>query len=380
MGRIARALAVLWVMMAGAALAQQGPAEVGVVTLTPREVPFIETLPGRAEAFQTADIRPRVGGVIAEVFYDPGQPVRAGDLLFRIEDDTYSASLQAAQAEVKRADAAVTAARSALTRARSLAGTASTRVTIENAEVALAQAEAQFSAAQAQEKLAQLDLDETQIRSPIDGVPDIAQVTIGSVVTANQAAALTTVRRLDPIFVDVQQSSAAILRRDERVRQGSLTLADRLEVDLTLEDGSTYSRHGRMVTPGSSVSTTTGTTRERFQFDNPERRILPGQFLRVQVTVGTTRALLVPQRATSRAADGTLTVFLARDGRAVQVTLTEAGTADNAWIVTDGAQAGDQVIVDGLQDLRNGAEVTPVPVTISADGVVNDGAVAQAGG
>ena len=356
-----------------------GPAEVGVVTLESRDVPYSVTLPGRAVAWQTADIRPRVGGVIAEILYDPGRPITAGQAMYRIEDETYRAALSAAEAGMRQAEAAVATAQSTLARARSLVGVGATQAAVEAAELALAQAEASLSAAQAQAQIARLDLDRTLVRSPIDGMAEIPQISIGAIVTANQSDPLTVVRRLDPIYVDVAESSASILRTRDRIRAAELQPGEELGVRLTLEDGRIHEGAGRMVSRGNAVSTSTGTATFRFAFDYPDLLILPGQFLRVQVTLGTTRAVLVPQRATSRSADGRLTAWLARDGRAEQVVLTEAGTADNAWVVTAGAVAGDRVIVDGLRDLRDGAEVSPVPVEISADGVVTDLPQAGAG-
>lgn len=349
-----------------------GPTEVGTITLATQDVPYSVTLPGRAVAWQTADIRPRVSGMIAEILYDPGRPITAGDAMFRIEDDTYRAALTSAEAGVRQAEAAVATAQSTLKRARSLVGVGSTQAAVEAAELALAQAEASLSAAQAQAQVAQLDLDRTLVRSPIDGMAEIPEVSIGAIVTANQADPLTVVRRIDPIYVDVTESSAAMLRTRDRFRASELQPGAGLGVRLTLENGRMHEGNGHMVSRGTAVSTTTGTAMFRFAFDNPDHLILPGQFLRVQVTLGTTRAVLVPQRATSRSADGRLTAFTVRDGRAVQVVLTEAGVSDNAWVVTAGVEAGDPIIVDGLENLRDGTEVTPVPVEISADGVVTD--------
>lgn len=139
---------------------------------------------------------------------------------------------------------------------------------------------------------------------------------------------------------------------------------------LTLENGEAYDATGEIVSPGVLVSQTTGTFNIRVRFPNPDRKILPGQFLRVQATLGTTQGFLVPQIATSRASAGVLTAFVARGGQAVQVTLTDAGSHGNAWIVTDGLDPGDQLIIDGLKNLRAGAEVTTVPVTMGPDGVV----------
>lgn len=380
------ALLVL-LLVAQSATAQQGPPgqrgrpggsdrdreiEVGVVTAARQDVPYVETLPGRAVAYQTAEIRPRVGGVIKEIPYQPGRPVKAGDVLFVIEDDTFRAALQSADASVAQAAATLEAAKAALERARTLRGVGTTQAALETAQVALAQAEAGVSAANAARQVAQIDMDQTRVRSPIDGIADISALSIGAIVTANQTEALTTVLRVDPIYVDVQQSSAAIIRNRALTRDGSLTRGAELDVSLTLEDGSIYQAKGRSVSPSATVSTTTGTAQFRFQFDNPDRMIMPGQFLRVEVTLGTSSGLLVPQRATSRSADGSLTAYVARDGKAEQVVLTETGTWQNQWIVSEGLNDGDAIIVDNLQNVRAGRAVKTVPVTISAQGLVSD--------
>ena len=169
-----------------------------------------------------------------------------------------------------------------------------------------------------------------------------------------------------------------LLRVRKRLQEGSLTRTDDLDIGLVLETGDTYEGQGRMVSPRSEVSTTTGTVDFRIEFDNPERVILPGQFLRVTITLGETQAILVPQRATSRGSDGSLTAFVAEGDTARQVTLIAQGTWQNAWIVTEGVAPGDQLIVDGLQNLRDGAAISTVPVTINAAGLVEDQAPTDA--
>ncbi len=243
---------------------------------------------------------------------------------------------------------------------------------LESAQVALAQAKAAPLQAKADLQTAQLDLDRTVIRSPIDGVPDVAAVSVGSLVTANQTTALTTVTRLDPIYVDESESSARIVRVRQRIASGSLTRGAQLKVSLLLEPGEEYDGTGTLISPGATVSTTTGTVDFRFQFDNPNHQIMPGQFLRAKITLGDTQAILVPQGATTREGDGSLSAFIALNGKAKKVTLTTSGTYDNARIVTDGVASDDAVILDGLKNLRDGAEIKTVPVTINAEGVVKD--------
>ncbi|WP_199262301.1 efflux RND transporter periplasmic adaptor subunit [Paracoccus binzhouensis] len=361
-----------WGQVGPGARGAQGPAEVGVMTTAEEDVPYTVTLPGRAIAYQQTGIRPQVGGEVLEITYDPGRPVKAGDVLFRLDPETLAAALAAAEAAVAGAEASLTQAQNTVTRYRRLEGSGVSAVDRANAEVALKQAEADLKSAEAARDAAQLSLQRTEITSPIDGVPDVAAVSVGDLVTASQSEVLTTITQLDPIYVDVSESSARMLRNRERINAGMLITKGAAQARLILETGEEYRGSGRIVSPGILVSPTTGTVPIRLQFDNPDRMILPGQFLRVEMTLGTTRAVLVPQRATSRASDGTLTAFVARDGKAQQVTLSEQGSYRNSWIVTQGISPGEQLILDGLQDLRAGAEITTVPVAIDVQGVVRE--------
>ena len=355
-----------------------GPSQVGVVTATLSAVPFYQTLPGRAVALQEANIRPTVEGIIDEIAYEAGKSVKTGDLLFRLRQDRYAAAAVAAEAEKAGAEAALSAAQSTVARYRKLVGQGVSQADLDTAEANLLAAQATLSAAKSDLTLAQIDLDGTEIRSPIDGIPALPDISVGAVVTANQTTALTTVRRVDPIYVDMAESSARILRNRNRVASGELVRSDDVAITLTLEDGSQYDSLGTFVSPDTQVSATTGTVSLRIQFDNPDRLIMPGQFLRVNVKLGSTQAILVPQRATRRGSDGSLTAFKVQDGKAMQITLTETGSYQNAWIVTDGITAGDQIIVDGLKSLTDGAQVTPQPVEITAEGLVEDVTAAPA--
>ncbi|GGA97338.1 efflux RND transporter periplasmic adaptor subunit [Allosediminivita pacifica] len=278
--------------------------------------------------------------------------------------------MAAAEAEVELAKASVSAAEETVSRYEGLAGTGVTQEDLASARVSLLQSRADLSSAEASLELAELDLDRTEIKSPISGFPDISTVSVGALVTENQTDALTTVTRIDPIFVDVEESSRRIGEVRNQIEAGSLSPGEQLDIGLELETGEVYDGKGELVSPGSSVSTTTGTTELRLRFDNPDHRIMPGQFLRVEIVLGTTDAVLVPQGATSRAASGALTAFVAADGTAEERTLTEQGSYRNAWIVTEGIAAGEMLIVDGLSNLRDGAEIATVPVTISDEGVV----------
>ncbi len=278
----------------------QGPRQVGVMDVAEENVPYIVTLPGRAVAYQETGIRPQVGGEVLEIAYEPGRPVKVGDVLFRLDPETLAAALAAAEAKVAGSEASLTQARSTVDRYRRLEGSGVSTVDRSNAEVALTQAEADLKAAEAERDAAQLSLRRTEIVSPIAGVPDVAAVSVGDLVTANQAESLTTITQLDPIYVDVSESSARLLRNRERMQTGTLTANAKLATRLILETGEFYSGTGRMVSPGITVSPTTGTVPIRLQFDNSDHMILPGQFLRVEMTIGTTRAVLIPQGSGDR--------------------------------------------------------------------------------
>lgn len=356
-----------------------GPKSVGVIEIRTEFVPFTVVLPGRAVAFEQADIRPRVEGTVVEIPYAPGRDVAVGDVLFRIERDSYAAEETAAEAAVSQAESALQAAQVTLQRYERLEGAGVTQETVDEARVSELEAEATLKSAQAAQQTARLNLSRTEIRSPIAGVADVPAVSVGALVTAAQTDALTTVTRLDPIYVDVAESSARMLRVREKIKEGSLRPGEQVRMTLTLENGRVYDATGEVVSPGVLVSQTTGTLNIRVKFPNPNRDIMPGQFLRLEATLGTTEGILVPQRATSRSSTGVLTAFVVRDGKAVQVTLTDAGSHGNAWIVTDGLDPGDILVVDGLKNLRNGDDVEAVPMTIGPDGLTRP-VEAQPGG
>lgn len=355
------------------------PREVGVVTAEVSDVPQVVTLPGRAVAYETAAVRPRVGGLIEAITYRTGQHVTAGQPMFRLEAGSLDSALAAAEAAEAGAIAAQQGAAATVERYRALEGRGVSRAELEAADVALSQADAQLSAARAALQTARLERERATIPAPIEGEAGAPAVTIGSIVTANQAEPLATIIRIDPVYVDLAASSARALEGRRRIAEGLLTPMDPPGIALTLEDGRPYALPGEIVASGSTVSTSTGTIDLRLQFPNPDGLILPGQFLRVDLTLGTIRAVLVPQRATTRLADGSLGVFVARDGRAERAVLTEAGVWNNAWAVTDGVEPGDLLIVDGLSNLRDGEAVRPVPVTLDENGVVVDATGETAG-
>ncbi|MCZ0960051.1 efflux RND transporter periplasmic adaptor subunit [Paracoccus benzoatiresistens] len=351
---------------------QMPPPAVGVVTVQSQQVPRILTLPGRAVARADAAIRPRVGGLITEILYRPSTALEQGAPMFRIDPTTYRANLSRAEAEVTSARAALTQAETSFGRTEQLLGSGTTQAQVDQARATLEQARAALQAAEAARTLAQAELDWTTVTSPIEGMASVAEVSVGDLVTANQSEAMATVTRLDPIEVDMYEPSARMLSVMGDISEGRLKLSETIQATLTLETGETYAATGELVAPGFTVSTSTGAVDTRFRFDNPRRLILPGMFLRGQINLGTTEAFLVTQNAASRDKTGQLSAWVVRDGKAVQVKLTDNGTYQNHWIVTAGLQSGDLLAVDNLSKLTEGAAVTTVPVSVDENGVVQE--------
>ncbi len=372
-------MAFLAALTATPVLAQQAsPAvEVGVLSMQRQEVPQGFDLPGRAVAYEQVAIRPRVGGIVTQILYTPGKEVRAGDPLFQLDDATYQAAVANDRAALVTAEANLPVKQAAFDRAQRLLNQGATRVDLETAQYDLAAAKATLEAARAALDFAQTQLSWTTVRAPIEGIPEVQEVSVGDLVTAGQTTAMTTLTRLDPIYVDMLEPSTRLLEIRRRIEDGTMTANRTMDATLVLEDGEIYTGKGTLVTPSAVVSATTGTVAVRFAFENPGHKILPGMFLRGTVTQGTTRAWLVPQRAAARSAMGDLTAFIIAEGKAKRVTLTPSGTWQNNWVVTAGLSDGDQLIVDGLKSMTPGKAVTGVPATIDAAGLVQDAPKAE---
>ncbi|WP_242494065.1 efflux RND transporter periplasmic adaptor subunit [Salipiger sp. IMCC34102] len=348
------------------------PPAVGVITLEMREIPRTLVEPGRAIAAAQVGIRPRVGGMVTEILYQPDTPVEAGTPLFRIDPDSFEADLAAAEADLASAQAGIREAEATLQRSEQLAGTGVSQAQVDTARSTLEQARATLQSATVARDRAQTDLDRTTIVSPIAGVVGFAAVSVGDLVAANQADAMATVTQLDPIDVEIYAPARRILSLIEDVSNARVTVDEDITATLTLETGRTYEAEGQMIASGQTVSETTGARAVRFQFDNPHRILLPGMFVRSEVALGSMQAILVPQSAAERATTGELTAWVVSDGTAEQRVLQDIGTHENAWIVTDGLEAGEALAVDGLANLAPGMEVRTVPVELDADGVVQD--------
>lgn len=352
---------------------QSAPKKVGVITLHKATVPRIVTLPGRAVAFEQVDIRPRVSGVISKILYTPGEKLEVGTPLFQLDDASYVAAVAAAEADAVKAKANLPIAQAAYDRAKKLEGSGYTEAQVETAKSGLADAQATLKAAEAALTYARIERSWTTVSSPIQGYAEVTNVSVGDLVTSAQSDSLTTVTRLDPIDVDVLETSTRILSVRDQIEQGILQPSEKMKANLLLENGDTYQGVGTSVAPSKTVSTSTGTISIRFRFENPDQKILPGMFLRGTVELGTIHVFLLPQQAATMQNDGFLKAFLVgKDGKSTQVSLKTLGSYKNSWMVVDGVSEGDQLIVDALKNMRAGAAVSPVEAVIDDNGVVQD--------
>lgn len=352
-----------------------GPTEVGVVTLTAQSVAMTSLLPGRVVASATAEVRPQVGGLITAVKVTEGQDVKAGDVLFVIDSASYQAEVAVAEADVASAESQIPAAQATVTRYSSLVGSGGVAQTeLDTAEATLAQAKAQLLSAQASLRKAQLSLDRANVTAPISGTVGTIEGQIGALVTENQADALTTIRQLDPVDIELAESSTNLLALRRALTTGALEgqNGEPPTISLTLEDGSSYDQTGTISAADIVVSQTTGSFTIRASMPNPNRLLMPGMFVRATVSVGNQpNAYLVPQRAVTFNDDGQPTAyFVGADNKAEQRVLTASREYENAWVVLSGVKDGDQLIVDGLQKITNGDEVSPLAVVIEDNGVI----------
>ncbi|WP_313606209.1 efflux RND transporter periplasmic adaptor subunit [Rhizobium sp.] len=351
---------------------QKPASPVSVVVMKKTDRPITNVLPGRAVAFQTTEIRPRVTGAISEITFKEGSEVKAGEVLYQIDDDTYAAAVAQAQAALQKAQVSIPAAQANMTRYERLVNSGATQIEYENAKVTLLQAEADVESAKAALNSAQIDLDFTKIRAPFDGLTTISTVSIGNIVTANQTTALTTLRNIDPIYIDLIDSSTNLLELRAAVASGRLHGDPRTaDISLMLEDGTKYDHNGKLNMAELAVSETTGTYQIRAIFDNPDHIILPGMYVRATVTVGTENGYLIPQRAATRNARGELSAkFVTADNKVETRTFTTSKSSGNNWLVTDGIADGDRLIVDGFQWIADGAPVQAVEATVNDQGFV----------
>lgn len=355
--------------------AKMPPPQVAVYTVTPQTLPVTTELPGRTSAHQIAEVRPQVGGIVLKRLFTEGANVGVGTQLYQIDPAPYQAAYAAAKASLARAQANLLTSGPKANRYKELLQVEGvSRQDYDDAVAAQAQAKADVEAATAALESARINLDYTKVLAPIAGRISRSTVTPGALVTAGQANAMTVVQQLDPIYVDVTQSSEELLRLKRALESGGLKQgAGQAKVTLKLADGSTYAHEGKLQFADASVDVGTGNVTLRALFPNPKHDLLPGMFVRAVVQNGVAEhAIAVPQQGVTRNQKGQATALvLNQQGIVEQRVLATAGTLGDKWIVKSGLGEGDRVIVEGLQKVKPGT-----PAVIASDAST---AVAAAG-
>jgi len=350
--------------------------DVGFIEISPVAIQRSSQLPGRVVAFKEAEIRPQVSGIVLERLFDEGSYVEEGQQLYQIDPALYEADLQLAEANLKNAQARQRNATLRYERFEQLVkNNVVSQQQFDDAEAELNQSQAAISLAEAGVKRAQINLDYTQVRSPISGYIGPSAVTRGALLTARQALPLATVRQLDPVYVDLSQSAAEARRLQELL---VLSRADgeadkTYEVSLYLGDSKKpYPERGSLDATDLSVDARTGAIRLRSIVPNPDRILLPGLFVRASIkAVGKTRALLVPQKSVMIGPDGSKSVWLVSpENKATKQAIETGDSYKGHWLVVDGLEAGDRVIVEGRMKLREGAplELERLEMSIAESG------------
>lgn len=339
-------------------------AEVGIVTLQEQTQRLTSELPGRTKAWMSAEIRPQVSGILQQRLFTEGAQVKAGEVLYKIDPAPYQAAYDQTRANTAQARATLSAAQLKAKRYASLIQIdAISQQDNEDVQSALQNAQASYQAAQAEQESAKIDLTYTAIKSPISGRVETSTVTPGALVTANQDSALTTVQQLDPLYVDVTQSSAELLRLKRQLAAGRLSKSgdNAAHITLLLEDGSEYAHPGSLQFSGASVSEGTGSVSLRAVVPNPDGLLLPGMYVRAVLEEAVDeKALLVPQQAVSRSNNGNTYVLLVVDGKVEQREVSIARSVGNQWWISAGLSRGEQLIVEGGQKVRVGETVSTV--------------------
>ncbi|HEX3887109.1 MAG TPA: efflux RND transporter periplasmic adaptor subunit [Phenylobacterium sp.] len=337
--------------------------EVGYVVMSSQTVPLEIVLAGRTTAYETSEVRPQVAGVIKARRFVEGSIVKKGQTLYEIDPSLYRAAVAQAQANLANAEATRAAAVAKAARYKPLADIeAVAKQDYTDAKAAADEATAQVAQNEAALNTAKINLQFTTVPAPISGRIGRSIATTGALVTVGQTDALTSIQRLDPIFVDIQQSSADLVALRRQLSAGGVTPSS-AAVTLTLEDGSQYATPGRVEFAEPVVDQNTGTVTLRATFPNPTGLLLPGMYVRAHLSQVTAHnAILVPQQGVSRDPRGDATVYLVGPGnKAVLRTITATTTVGDKWLVTSGLAAGDKVITEGLNYVKPGQPVRPVP-------------------
>jgi membrane fusion protein (multidrug efflux system) len=350
---------------AGAPTGAGGEQEVGVVTLRGQSVTLSSELTGRVNATMTSDVRPQVDGIIKQRLFTEGAEVKAGQVLYQIDPASYQASYDQAAAQLKNAQATVQSTRLKSQRYAALVKeNGVSQQDADDAKAAYLAAVASVAQYQAALETARINLAYTQVRAPIAGRIGISSVTPGALVTASQTDALATIRALDPIYVDLTQSSAQLLklrRQQAALQRGAVT-----PVAITLEDGTPYAHAGKLELTEVAVDEATGSVTLRAVFPNPEHELLPGMYVHATVDNGVDpKAILAPQQGITRNAKGEATALVVDEQNNVaQRTVSAERVVGSNWLIGSGLNEGDRLIVEGTGKVTIGAAVKPVEVSV----------------
>jgi len=339
------------------------PTPVGVVTVQPGGVALVSELPGRLEAFRTAQVRARATGIVQKRLFTEGALVHAGQPLFAIDASPYRASLDSANASQAKADAALAQAQATLERNKPLADArAISQQDWVATQAAQKQALADVAAAKAAVTNAKLNLGYAAVTAPISGRIGRAAVTEGALVSATEATLLATVQQVDKLYVNFTQSASEALRLKRAVEAGKLKASDSTVVHLVLDDGTDYPLPGKLLFSDLSVDATSGQVTLRAEVPNPKGDLLPGLYVKVRIdTARTDSAILLPQQAVTRATAGDTVLVVGEDHQVSPRPVQLGGARNGQWVVLGGLKAGEQVVVDGFQKIRPKAPVNPVP-------------------
>ncbi|WP_419785653.1 efflux RND transporter periplasmic adaptor subunit [Pseudodesulfovibrio sp.] len=352
---------------ASEAKAKPTPVEVGVIVMHPQSVPLTTELPGRTTSATVAVVRPQVDGIVLERLFREGSEVNAGDVLYRIDPAPYRAAYNSALAALKKAEASLPSSASKAKRYSELIQhKAISNQDYEDAKSVYESDLAAVASARAEVQTAKINLDYTDIKAPISGRIEKSELTPGALVTANQSSALTTIRQMDPINVDLTQSSSSYLTVRQAIAAGRITVGPTMTVQLKLENGTIYPYPGKLEFSEAKVDEGTGTYTLRAEFPNPDRLLLPGMYVRAIVSDGlVNNCYLVPQRAVSRNTKGEpIALTVEKDGKVAQRVLSVRKSIGNSWLVDGGLSDGDKIIVDGSQFVRPGQPVNTKEMTV----------------
>ena len=341
------------------------PTEVSVVTIKAAPLGVTNELPGRLESTRVADVRARVAGIVLKRNFREGSDVKAGQVLFQIDPAQFKAAYDSADAQVQRAEATLLQTQLKESRYKPLVATnAVSKQEYDDVVAAAKQAAADLAAAKAARETARLSLGYATVTSPISGRIGRALVTEGALVGQGEATLLATVQQLDPIYVNLTQSSTELLELQRAVANGKLKGAGKNGVKVTLltEDGREYPRAGKLLFSDVTVDPSSGAVTLRAEFPNPDHTLLPGMYVRARVEQAINeKAIAVPQQAVTRTADGAAVMVVDANNKVVPRPVETGSAEGNSWVINSGLKEGDRVIVEGLQKVQPGATVKPVP-------------------